>query len=235
MASGACNVFLLPFLLMFLAVRAYPGGNIFVINSNQDVGEHYRKAIATCHDLMRFNGLDFILGSGNLFKRGHVGSTNHATVHRRRKLHLCIAKHSGFLQALFVAMLVCGDVELNPGPNYKFPCGACSKPVKSNQMGLLCATCQSWFHTKCEGISSIEYARLYDLPDELWFGDLILKDSISVWKNFFVSSATYNFVEMVLRNIIRKGQIIITLIGAIETHYQCDQHSTQLMDCTRRH
>ena len=139
------------------------------INNNNDVGEHYRKAIATCHDFMRFNGLDFVLGSSNLYKCERFGTTSHVTVQRRRTLHLCSTKHSAFLQALCVAILVCGDVELNPGPNYKFPCGDCCKPVKSNQMGLLCATCQSWFHIKCEGMSSIEYARLYALPDEPWF------------------------------------------------------------------
>ena len=34
MASGTCNVYLLPFFLMFLAIRAYPGGHMSVINNN---------------------------------------------------------------------------------------------------------------------------------------------------------------------------------------------------------
>ena len=32
-------------------------------------------------------------------------------------------------------LLLGGDIEVNPG-QWKFPCGICSKPVKSNQMGI---------------------------------------------------------------------------------------------------
>lgn len=46
-------------------------------------------------------------------------------------------------------LLTCGDILPNPGPNYKFPCGVCSKPVKSNQKGIQCETCDKWYHTKC--------------------------------------------------------------------------------------
>ena len=68
----------------------------------------------------------------------------------------------------FNFILFSGDVELNPGPNFKHPCGNCEKPVKSNQQGLLCKSCDKWFHTKCQGISKIEYSRLYHTPLEVW-------------------------------------------------------------------
>lgn len=61
----------------------------------------------------------------------------------------------------FRLLIICGDVELNPGPNsqdnevktrWRYPCGECLKPVKSNQNGIRCALCSSWFHVKCIGI-----------------------------------------------------------------------------------
>ena len=59
-------------------------------------------------------------------------------------------------------------METNPGPNYKFPCRTCEKPVKNNQNGLLCSICQKWHHTKCQDISIHEYTRLYQNPNEKW-------------------------------------------------------------------
>lgn len=62
---------------------------------------------------------------------------------------------------IFRLLIICGDVELNPGPNsqdnevktrWRYPCGECLKPVKSNQNGIRCALCSSWFHVKCIGI-----------------------------------------------------------------------------------
>ena len=35
-----------------------------------------------------------------------------------------------------ICLLLSGDVELNPGPRYKFPCGRCETPVRANQKGL---------------------------------------------------------------------------------------------------
>ena len=61
-----------------------------------------------------------------------------------------------------------GDIEINPGPHYRFPCGDCEKPVKSNQHGLLCSDCEKWFHTKCERVSLTEYKRLYANPTDPW-------------------------------------------------------------------
>ena len=53
----------------------------------------------------------------------------------------------------------------NPGPTstiaktprWKFPCGICEKPVKINQKGICCDTCDRWFHTRCCGIGDHMY------------------------------------------------------------------------------
>ena len=63
-------------------------------------------------------------------------------------------------------LLCSGDVETNPGyessensslpsstqgqtRKCKHPCKMCSKPVRCNQKGILCDSCESWFHCRC--------------------------------------------------------------------------------------
>lgn len=60
----------------------------------------------------------------------------------------------------FITLLfLCGDIEPNPGP-VKYPCGKCSKAVKSNQKGIQCDFRDHWFHTRCLNIDSITYNAL---------------------------------------------------------------------------
>lgn len=54
-------------------------------------------------------------------------------------------------------LILCGDISSNPGPNWKYPCGVCLKPVKINQKGLLCDSCESWYHARCCSISDDLY------------------------------------------------------------------------------
>ena len=64
-------------------------------------------------------------------------------------------------------LLLSGDIEVNPGPTYKFPCSRCDKPVKSNQDGLQCNECDCWFHRQCEFMSKNIYLALAH-SDEEW-------------------------------------------------------------------
>ncbi len=67
-----------------------------------------------------------------------------------------------------ILLLVCGDVHPCPGPNYKFPCGVCHKPVKVNQKGILCDLCNLWHHIKCINMPPAEYFRLAENEEEPW-------------------------------------------------------------------
>ncbi len=58
---------------------------------------------------------------------------------------------------LLSILLLSGDIQLNPGPNWKYPCGACTKPVKINQKGVQCDGCDFWYHTKCCSMSDEIY------------------------------------------------------------------------------
>ena len=46
-------------------------------------------------------------------------------------------------------LLICGDINPNPGFQWKFPSGVCHKPVKSNHKGIQCDYCDRWYHSKC--------------------------------------------------------------------------------------
>ena len=77
----------------------------------------------------------------------------------RRSLHL---------PGCYWLILLAGDVERNPGP-VKFPCTVCSKPVKSNQCGILCSRCEKWTHANCCGVSPVEYQRLGEHEEDPWY------------------------------------------------------------------
>ena len=70
---------------------------------------------------------------------------------------------------LLLLLLLAGDIEVNPGPvrKWKYPCGVCSAPVKSNQRGIQCDVCANWLHTRCIGIANDLYEDLR-LSDESW-------------------------------------------------------------------
>ena len=57
-------------------------------------------------------------------------------------------------------LLLFGDVNVNPGPAWKFPCGLCKKPVKCNQRGIKCDSCDSWLHVCCLEMNIDDYETL---------------------------------------------------------------------------
>ena len=50
---------------------------------------------------------------------------------------------------LKMLLLLAGDVELCPGPNYKMSCLSCLKTVRKNQSIDVCYNCKERFHLKC--------------------------------------------------------------------------------------
>ncbi len=72
-------------------------------------------------------------------------------------------------QLLCLLLLAAGDIHPCPGPpNYRFPCGDCAKPVKSNQKGIACDTCNIWFHTKCLRMPDAMYYQYADDESLPW-------------------------------------------------------------------
>ena len=93
----------------------------------------------------------------------------------RRYSHL---QASRALPSFWLLFLLAGDIELNPGPrHWKYPCGICSGPVKSNQRGVQCDVCAYWLHARCIGLSSEEYAEL-QRSDDPWCCSKCQKESL---------------------------------------------------------
>ena len=70
-------------------------------------------------------------------------------------------------------VLVCGDIQVNPGPTktkpyLKYPCSDCKKAVRNNQDAILCAGCNKWSHTKCLQMSHTILQYYLSMPDIEW-------------------------------------------------------------------
>ena len=81
-------------------------------------------------------------------------------------------KCSSNILCLHTFLLLCGDISTNPGP-VRHPCGACSKPVRANQHGLQCESCDTWSHRVCVNMTKPEYQRLGN-SWESWFCETCL-------------------------------------------------------------
>ena len=81
-----------------------------------------------------------------------------ASSYRNQRRSTMFVRSKSYL--LLNLLLLCGDIDTNPGPNWKYPCGSCKKPVKSNQHGIQCDSCDSWIHTRCLGMNNDEYQLL---------------------------------------------------------------------------
>ena len=72
-------------------------------------------------------------------------------------LHDTCLKMAALLEVLLllvILLLRCGDIEYNPGPGIRHPCGICYQPVRRNQKALLYDLCDYWIHCKCSGVDN---------------------------------------------------------------------------------
>lgn len=81
--------------------------------------------------------------SDSLEKKNHLGYYRSKPVLR-------------FMQSMLI-ILISGDVQLNPGPKTRLPCGICRKNVNKNQKAMECETCLKWYHNKCTGMKDALY------------------------------------------------------------------------------
>ena len=76
--------------------------------------------------------------------------------HKARKHQ--IPHHNG--ASILIMLMVCGDIETNPGPTSMFPCGCCQLGVNWSAEAVCCDKCDIWYHTSCVSMSSQEYAEI---------------------------------------------------------------------------
>ena len=136
------------------------------------------------------SNIDFALvisrGPGSHF--GFLDRVVRVVPRRKHFLHRKLAYHSNTLASFQLRnILLCGDVHPNPGygcdstasngerscnvrkaPTWKYPCAVCSKPLRSNQKGILCDGCCKWHHIKCINMDHRLYSELSS-SDDLWY------------------------------------------------------------------
>ena len=81
------------------------------------------------------------------------------TSSRTRNLDAILNSNSKLVH-IFDILLLWRDISANPGPQWKFPCSVCTKPVKSNQQGICCDQCDQWLPTRCCGMNKSTYDNL---------------------------------------------------------------------------
>ena len=66
-----------------------------------------------------------------------------------------------------IVLLLCGDIELNPGPSpkYVFPCGYCQLPVNWSDLAVYCNECSIWYHKSCHEIPTRSFS---NQPSKSW-------------------------------------------------------------------
>lgn len=58
---------------------------------------------------------------------------------------------------ILLIILLCGDIEVNPGPNTIYPCGVCERRVDWSCRAIACDQCHVWFHQSCASMSNSIY------------------------------------------------------------------------------
>ena len=66
---------------------------------------------------------------------------------------------------ILLMLILCGDVELNPGPGNSsyYPCGFCERKVSWSDKGVCCDDCSLWYHKSCISMRSADYDKLESL------------------------------------------------------------------------
>ena len=73
---------------------------------------------------------------------------------------LSVSKPSKTNSLWIIMLLLSGDVEVNPGPETKWPCGICQYPVTWSQEGVACDGCELWHHKSCISLCSDDFQLL---------------------------------------------------------------------------
>ena len=73
---------------------------------------------------------------------------------------LSVSKPSKTNPLWIIMLLLSGDVEVNPGPETKWPCGICQYPVTWSQEGVACDGCELWHHKSFISLCSDDFQLL---------------------------------------------------------------------------
>ena len=121
--------------------------------------------------------------------------TGFEAIHNQNRLNRTspTCSSSEVIKRFLLSMLpLGGDIQLNTGPNWRYPCGVWNKAVKKNQKGIQCDHCDLWYHTKCCSVGDEMYRILANssctwmcvdcgLPS---FSDSLFETSLDLFNSF---------------------------------------------------
>lgn len=122
------------------------------------------------------------------------------------------------LYFLLLVISQSNDIEINPGPSNdstKYTCGTCDNTVTWEHKGIVCETCDQWFHVDCQNIDS----KTYD----------ILNDSTISWHCLICGNPNYSICPFDLHGISSSKNTFDNL-----HHSMQDENSSGLSTPTNR-
>ena len=94
---------------------------------------------------------------GNFVKLnvGDIKQTSLSTIVGKNRLK--IGSITNYLYLAAILLLTSFEIEQNPGPAIRFPCGVCDKAVRWVDKGICRDDCQQWYDIDCQGMSTQMY------------------------------------------------------------------------------
>lgn len=108
-------------------------------------------------------GIEFVLIRDEVTRPclGEFATTLTCLLRKPNKFTYCSEKRCKAISIiLFILIAQSGDIETNPGPNTKYPCGICAKNVAWNAKAIQCDGCNIWFHSRCANIGPRSFSLL---------------------------------------------------------------------------
>ena len=106
-----------------------------------------------------------VISCATTFKSGSAKPFTHHlcdnSAYLSNKLHKrAIPRYQG--SVTLIVLLLCGDIELNPGPPVPSlcPCGICELGVNWSHAAVCCDNCDVWYHKSCVSMNSQQYANI---------------------------------------------------------------------------
>ena len=84
-------------------------------------------------------------------------------MNERRLIYRRLINHLAYLSMMLI--LISNDVNPHPGSGCSdtnetvYPCGTCDQPVTWQERGILCDTCNQWYHISCQSMQTMSYLK----------------------------------------------------------------------------